>query len=147
STTVGGPFYLTAGPFDFSRYTNMKLKFQRWLNTDDQPYVYATIEISTNGSSWSLVWSNANGGSPPSRGANRLPQPQRPPEMMPSDRSCCWRVITDTNWTSVSYNISAYADNRSTVYVRWSHRVATGAWAMPGWNIDDVEFLGVPPPL
>lgn len=30
STAVGGPYYLTAGPFDCSEYVNVGLAFQRW---------------------------------------------------------------------------------------------------------------------
>ena len=33
-TATGGPYYLTAGPFDCSPYTNVQLRFVRWLNTD-----------------------------------------------------------------------------------------------------------------
>ena len=53
SIAIGGPFYLTAGPFNFAGYTSMKLAFQRWLNADYPPYVYETIELSTNGTTWS----------------------------------------------------------------------------------------------
>ena len=36
----------------------MTLQFQRWLNTDYQPYVYATIEASSDGTNWIPVWDN-----------------------------------------------------------------------------------------
>src|SRR6185503_14149834 len=58
STAVGGPYYLTAGPFDFSGKTSTNLRFQRWLNTDYQSYVFATIEVSTNGTTWTSIWDN-----------------------------------------------------------------------------------------
>ena len=38
STTAGGPFNLTAGPFNFSGRTSTVLRFQRWLNTDYQTF-------------------------------------------------------------------------------------------------------------
>jgi uncharacterized repeat protein (TIGR01451 family) len=115
SVTVGGPYYLTAGPFDFSGYSGMTLQFQRWLNTDFQPYVYATIEASPDGTNWNPVWDN---------GTN---------------------AITDDVWTPVSYDISASADNQTKVYVRWGHRVASPlAFPYSGWNIDDIEFVGTP---
>jgi uncharacterized repeat protein (TIGR01451 family) len=113
SVAVGGPYYLTAGPFDFSNYTGMKLQFQRWLNTDYQPYVYATIEVSSDGTNWNPVWDNGT------------------------------TEIADSAWTAVSYDISALADNRTNVYVRWGHRVASQfAFPYSGWNIDDIEFVG-----
>ena len=58
STAVGGPYYLTAGPFNCRHYENMKLKFARWLNSDAPEYVINTIEVSKDGSSWQRVWEN-----------------------------------------------------------------------------------------
>ena len=113
STAVSGPHFLTAGPFDFSGRTNTTLRFQRWLNTDFQPWVSATIEASTNGTTWTPVWDN--GISP----------------------------ISDAVWTPAQYDISSVADNQSAVYVRWGYQVAAQAFAYSGWNIDDVEFSGV----
>lgn len=116
STAIGGPYYLTTGPLNFTGYTGMKLKFQRWLNADYPPYVYETIDISTNGTTWISVWANSSN-----------------------------VEIADATWTNVSYDISAYADNQSNVFIRWGHRVgSTGAFAYSGWNLDDVEFLGAP---
>ncbi len=113
--TVGGPYYLTAGPFDFSGYSGMKLQFQRWLNTDYPPFVYATIEISTNGASWTGIWTNG-----------------------PSE-------VADAAWTRVSYDISAYADGRTNISVRWGYNIGqSGAFAYSGWNLDDIEFIGNP---
>ncbi len=57
--TIGGPWYLTMGPIDCSAHANVWLKFWRWLNTDFQPYAFATIEVSTDGSSWTTVWENS----------------------------------------------------------------------------------------
>ena len=112
STIVGGPYYLTAGPLDFSGVTGATLRFQRWLNSDFQPYVTATLEVSPDGTTWTPVW--ANGGS----------------------------EITADSWTQMQYDISAQADHQPTVYVRWGYQVASEAFAYSGWNIDDVEFLG-----
>ena len=121
STNVGAPHYLTAGPLQFSGWTGMKLRFRRWLNTDYQPYVFATIDISTNGSVWTQIWTNGSS------------------------------QITDAVWSVVVHDVSSHADNRANVYVRWGHQVGfTGAYACSGWNIDDIEFHGIPkgtPPL
>jgi hypothetical protein len=113
STAVGGPYYLTLGPLDFGGYSNLKLQFQRWLNIDQRPFVSVSVEISTNGTSWSPIWTNGI------------------------------TEISDSAWTRVSYDISAYADNQPNVFIRWSHRLGlNGAFAYSGWNIDDVEILG-----
>lgn len=114
SLAVGGPYYLTTAPMDLSRYTNVTLQFKRWLNSDWPPYVNQTIEVSSNGINWSTVWTNVAG-----------------------------VTQADSAWTNVSYNISALADSRTNVMIRWGHRIGqSGAYAFSGWNIDDVEILG-----
>jgi hypothetical protein len=55
SITNSGPYYLTVGPFDFSGYTNVSLLFQRWLNTDNQYWTPATVDISIDGTTWDQV--------------------------------------------------------------------------------------------
>jgi subtilisin family serine protease len=114
SLSIGGPYSLTAGPFNFANQTGVKLQFKRWLNSDWEPYVYDTVEVSTNGSTWTPVWNN--GGS----------------------------EIADSSWSLQQYDISTIASNQPAVFVRWTYRVASGAWAYSGWNIDDVEFRAVP---
>ena len=115
SLAVGDAAYLTAGPFDFSGYTGTELHFQRWLNTDFQPFVYATIDISPDGTNWNAIWNNGSS------------------------------EIADDAWVSLSYGISAYADNRAMVFVRWGYDVASPlAFPYSGWNIDDIEFVANP---
>jgi uncharacterized repeat protein (TIGR01451 family) len=117
SLTTGTSNYMTAGPFDFTGFTGVSLHFQRWLNSDFQPFVFETLEVSTDGTNWNTVWDNGQS------------------------------EAADSSWTPVAYDISAWADNHSNVYVRWGHRVASSlAFPYSGWNIDDVEFWGNPPP-
>jgi hypothetical protein len=116
STTVGGPYYLIAGPLSFKGYTNVTLQFQRWLNSDYQSYVYATVDVSSNGSTWTSLFSNGSSS-----------------------------AIADSAWTSFQYDISTTAANQSAVYVRWGYQIGSGAYAYSGWNIDDVVFQGLPP--
>ena len=112
SVAVTEPAYLTAGPFNFSGYTGLSLLFERWLNSDFQPYVYATIEASSDGTNWNPIWDNGTA------------------------------TITDDAWTQVSYDISAVADNQTNVFIRWGHYVASPlAFPYSGWNIDDIEFV------
>ena len=33
----------------------------RWLNTDYPPFVYATIDVSNNGSTWTNIYTNPSG--------------------------------------------------------------------------------------
>jgi hypothetical protein len=51
--------------------------------------------------------------------------------------------IWATNWSPYAYDISAYADGKATVYIRWSHVDGTGS-SMSGMAIDDVQVFGVP---
>ena len=109
---AAGPFYLTAGPLNFTGCTNTSLGFSRWLNSDMQAFAYATIEVSSNGTTWTPVWSNAG-----------------------------LDVIAENSWGNHHYDISAVADNHATVYVRWGYQTKAGVFAYSGWNIDDVEFF------
>lgn len=112
STAVGGPFYLTTTALNLATASGTQLRFKRWLNADFQPYVYATVQVSNNGTSWTTVWLNSS------------------------------VTYTDDAWAEVSCDISAVADGQSTVYVRWGHQVGSSAWAYSGWNLDDVQILG-----
>ena len=116
STTVGGPYYLTTGAINLTNFAGSQLRFKRWLNTDYPGYVYATVQVSNDATNWTTVFTNVSG-----------------------------TAITDSAWTTVQYDISAVADNHSTVYVRWGHQIgSSGAFAYSGWNIDDVEILAAP---
>jgi len=48
--------------------------------------------------------------------------------------------ITDSEWVQVSYDISAIADNRPTVSLRWGMGPTNGTNTYCGWNIDDIEI-------
>ena len=50
--------------------------------------------------------------------------------------------VADNAWTEMDLDISAYADNQSTVYVRWTMGSTDGGWTYCGWNIDDVRIIG-----
>ncbi|MDB6020018.1 MAG: Peptidase fungalysin [Pedosphaera sp.] len=113
ATTVGGPYYLTLGPLNLTNSAHVMLLFNRWLNTDFQPYTFATVDVSNDGTNWAPVFDNGT------------------------------TQIADSNWVTCAYNISAVADNQPTVYVRWGYEIALGSFAYSGWNIDNIEFLGL----
>lgn len=110
STLQGGPWYLTAGPFDCSGKRGLSLAFQRWLNIQWQSSAYATVEASTNGLQWSPVWSNG------------------------------YNQVLDSSWVSCIYDISRIADDQPTVYLRWGYQIGQWADAYSGWNIDDITL-------
>ncbi|MCK4871107.1 MAG: hypothetical protein KAS72_00110 [Phycisphaerales bacterium] len=53
--------------------------------------------------------------------------------------------ITDSSWSQQEYDISAVANNQSTVYIRWTMGTTDSSWRYCGWNIDDVEIWGLAP--
>ncbi len=116
AATVGGPYYVTLGPINLANSAGTRLHFQRWLNSDYQTWAYATVEVSTNGTTWSTIFSNGT------------------------------TTYTANSWTKVQYDISALVDGRTAVYIRWGYQIgSSGVFAYSGWNIDDIEILGAPP--
>ncbi len=112
---VGGPYRLTAGPFDCNSYETVKVSFARWLNTDTADYVQCKVEASNDGSTWQTVWLNPT-----------------------------TATITDNQWQVVQYDISQIAAGHSQVYIRWSYQILSDrAYPYSGWNIDDVELRGL----
>ncbi len=114
STNPGGPYFLITDAIDCSGYSNIHLKFARWLNTDFPPYAYSKVEASNDGVTWHTVWEHSEN-----------------------------RAIMDSTWQQIDYDISSIADNQSTVFVRWGYQIGSGAYAYSGWNIDDVELWGL----
>lgn len=112
TTAQGGPYYLTAGPFDFTEYTNVHLGFARWLNTDMQPFARMVVQISTNNTDWETLWENSDS----------------------SD-------IADSEWVTIETDISQYADKAGEVYIRWGHQIQSMlVYPYSGWNLDDIVF-------
>ena len=54
-------------------------------------------------------------------------------------------TLEESSWTQQVYDISAIADDRPTVYLRWTMGTTDGSWRYCGWNIDDIEIWGVRP--
>ena len=108
-------FYLTTTPFDCSQYTHVVLYFWRWLGVERAMSDHADIEVSSDSTTWTTVWSN------------------------PANTS-----ILDTAWTNVSYDISTVAAGQPAVSIRWGMGPTDGSWTFGGWNIDDVEVYGLP---
>jgi len=104
---------LTTTALDCRGFTNINLGFMRWLGVDMRKFDYATLQVSSNGASWTTVWTNAQAS-----------------------------AISDDAWQEVSYDISAVADEQATVYLRWAMGPTDGSITYPGWNIDNVELLG-----
>ncbi|MBN1620729.1 T9SS type A sorting domain-containing protein [candidate division WOR-3 bacterium] len=105
--------YLTAEVIDLSRVFNTQLRFYRWLGVERSAYDHAKIQVKAGSGSWETVWEN--------------------PDSETSDNA----------WVQVTYDISSIADGESEVYIRWVMGTTDGGWRYCGWNIDDVEILGI----
>ncbi len=115
SIVVGGPYYLTAGPFDCSGFNDVTLCYARWLNSDTLPYISNTLEASANGTDWTIIWDSME------------------------------TALMDNEWQTIEYDISQVADSQASVFIRWGYAVLNnGAYACSGWNIDDIELRGMP---
>jgi len=74
------------------------------------------VEVSNNGTTWTRVWDHTGG------------------------------TLDEQSWSLVTYDISAVADNQPNVFIRWVMGTTDGSVTFHGWNIDDIEILGVAPP-
>ena len=98
--------------------TGIHLRYWRHLTCEDGIYDQATIAVSTNGTTWTQLWANAAGGGT----SHHL----------------------DAAWTLQDIDISTYANNQATVYVRWN--LATDySVTYGGWNLDDVDLTYTAP--
>lgn len=107
--------WLTTTAIDCSAMTRTTLAFQRWLGIESATFDKAFIDVSTDNANWTNVWTHAG------------------------------PAINQASWQRFEYDISAIADNQPTVYIRWGIGPTDGSVSYPGWNIDDVEILGVLP--
>lgn len=50
--------------------------------------------------------------------------------------------ITDNAWNEQILDISSYAADQATVYLRFTMGTTDGSWTFSGWNIDDLSVIG-----
>lgn len=116
ATTPATPMlHLTTGPIDLTNARRVKLRYQRWLNTDYPPYAGARVSVSGNdGATWQQVWT----------------VPAQTP-------------VADSSWRLLEHDVSAIVDRKPAVRVRWSYQIGTSVpFPYSGWNIDDIQFIG-----
>jgi PKD repeat protein len=104
--------YLTTHAINCTGYTQVRLRFWRWLGVEDAYWDHANVQVSNNGVSWAEVWVHSGS------------------------------TVIDDAWMQQEYDISAVADNEPTVYLRWGMGPTDFSVAYGGWNIDDIEVLG-----
>jgi PKD repeat protein len=107
-------YSLTTTALNCTGFKDVKLRFWRWLGVESNSYDHALVQVSNDGLSWTTVWANGAG------------------------------TIEEVAWTQVEYDISSVADGQPAVYVRWVMGSTDGSVVYSGWNIDDVEIIGLP---
>ena len=107
-------YHLTTTALDCSGYENVMLTFRRWLGVESSSYDHAKVEVSNDGSNWTIAWEHTGG-------------------------SFC-----DGAWIECEYDISSVADSQGAVYIRWTMGPTDSSVTYPGWNIDDICLSGDP---
>jgi subtilisin-like proprotein convertase family protein len=109
--------YATTPAFNMTGKLFSTLSFQRWLGVESSTFDKAGIEISNDGgATWAPIWSNPAA------------------------------TLNESAWGLQTYDISAAADNRPDVRLRWYLGTTDGSVTFEGWNIDDVAVSAVSPP-
>jgi len=106
--------YLTTGPMDCSMLNNAAITYRRWLGVDGLAYDRAAVEVSPDGVSWQPVWTN--------------------PLDLPT---------VDTEWVSVTHDISGVAAGAGAVRLRWSLGPTDADITYCGWNLDDIAVTSL----
>ena len=63
-----------------------------------------------------------------------------------TDWTTLWQnpaIISDLEWMEIEYDISEYADNQPTVYLRWTMGPTDGGLRFCGWNIDNIRVVSM----
>jgi hypothetical protein len=108
--------YLTTTPINCTGRQMVQLQFYRWLGVESNTdYDEATIEVSNNGTTYTVIWRATDTGAD----------------------------VSDASWQFQQFDISAIADNRATVYIRWGMGPTDPGLTFPGWNIDDVRLTAL----
>jgi hypothetical protein len=103
--------HLTTRPLDMTNLVGTTLRFQRWLGVEEGEYDNASIEVSTDGDTWSTVWQNTG-------------------------------EVDDGRWVEQEVDVSAL-DGAAEAWIRWTMGSTDDSVRYCGWNIDDIEILGV----
>jgi subtilisin family serine protease len=101
---------------DCTEKTDVMLTFDRWLNVDSPTAPPQGDHAYIDVSNDGSVW-------------NRIWQNTA--------------AVRDTGWAPQTFDISALADNRPAVYIRWGIGPTNQKDHYSGWNIDDVEITGI----
>ena len=109
---VGPLCSIIAGPFDLTGYSDVNLRFARWLNTDEPRYVTASVDVLTDGENWRTVWGSET----------EVLDSQWVGVKYPLDNEADDQPAVYLRWT---YQV-----------------VGERAFRCSGWNLDDIRLCG-----
>jgi hypothetical protein len=125
---IASPEYAVSPEIDCSDQVGVKLRFDRWLTVEDNANDKAYVQVSNDGTNWTLVWANpseydadANGGA--------------------GDYVA---DLQDITWNTVEYDISEVADGEDAVQIRWALS-SNGSTQFGGWNVDNISIWASAP--
>jgi hypothetical protein len=91
----------------------VSVRFRRWLAVEGSDFDHARLSVSLDSIHWVPVWQN------------------------PAE------TVIDSAWTELTYDLSAIADYRKTVFLRWEMGPTDSSVEYGGWTLDDIQILGV----
>ncbi len=101
---------LTSTPINCANFSDVEVRYMRWLGMESNSYDHASFEVSNNGTTWTTIWDHTGSS------------------------------FTDPDWQAMAYDISSIADGQSTVYLRWVMGTTDGSVVYCGWNLDDIQL-------
>ena len=99
---------MTSPSINASTASTLHLSYWRHLHTDYPSYVYSKVDVSSNGSTWTSVYSVPSGGG-----------------------------VNDASWTQQKFDVSAYKSSTFKVRFCY-RVASSSAYSGGGWNVDDV---------
>lgn len=113
--SLGDRAYKAISPvIDCSEFYNINVSFYKYINVEQQSYDHAYFEISVDNGATWIV-------------------------LWSNDAT-----ITDSDWSEMTYNLSQYADQQSSLQLRYSIGSTDASWFYSGWNVDDITISGDP---
>lgn len=107
------PQHLTTLPLNCTGLTRVTLEFARWLGVEAASFDSANIEVTTNGVNWTPIYTHTG-----------------------------TTDLVETSWSHQSHK-AKIADNQPFVQFRWTMGPTDSGVTFAGWNIDDVQVLGI----
>ncbi len=114
-TSLGEDEYSAISPaINCNEFLNVELSFMLWLNVEQPDYDHASIDVSNDNGTTWIEVWTNTGG------------------------------IENTSWNLTTYDISAIADLKEEVRIRFTIGPTDGSWQYSGWNIDELIVTGDP---